>query len=403
MRTEPSIGASSGRTRSRSWAVALTAVLLAAGGAPLQAQQTTVSGVVVSAESLQPLAGAAVQIVGTDRGVTADAQGAFTIADVDQESLTLRVSMIGFRTVTVEAQPGQADLQIELDPSAIELDRIVVTGTAGERSKRSLGNTVATVNASEVVETAPVSNVAEVLNGRTAGVAIIHTTGMVGGGNRVRVRGASSFSLSNEPLVYVDGVRVNNNQATGPISQGFESLPISRWNDFNPEDIESIEIIKGPAAATLYGTEASNGVVQIITKKGLAGDMQFNLSVNQGASWWNPENRLWTNYFDVDGDYDPNDPSTVETIDIVALENERLNNNCTRAPDDFLTACPVRSIWRTGHQQQYDLSVSGGSETVRYYVSGGFEDVEGADYDNYRKQYSGRVNVTATPSENVEI
>lgn len=402
MRTERSIGALSCRSWSRLWTAALVMLSMAAGGARLEAQQTTVSGVVVSAESLQPLAGAAVQVVGTQRGVTADAQGRFMIQNVDQESVTLRVSMLGFRSVTVEAQPGQADLEVSLEPSAIELDRIVVTGTAGDRSKRSLGNTVATVNASEVVEKAPVSNVAEVLNGRTAGVAIIHTTGMVGGGNRVRVRGAGSFSLSNEPLVYVDGVRVNNSQTSGPINQGFNSRGISRWNDINPEDIESIEVIKGPAAATLYGTEASNGVVQIITKKGRLGDTQFNLSITQGMSSWNPESRLWTNYFDVDGDYDPNDPSTVETIDIVELEDQRLGS-CTRADDDFFTKCPTRSIWRTGHQQQYDLSASGGSESIRYYVSGGYENTTGVDYDNDRKQYSGRVNISATPSDKIEL
>jgi TonB-dependent SusC/RagA subfamily outer membrane receptor len=101
----------------------------------------------------------------------------------------------------------------------------------------------------------------------------------------------------------VDGVRVNNSQATGPTNQAFGSASISRWNDLNPEDIESIEIIKGPAAATLYGTEASNGVVQIITKRGPAGAARFDLSVKQGASWFsNPDDRLWVNYYDVGND-----------------------------------------------------------------------------------------------------
>ena len=238
-----------------------------------------------------------------------------------------------------------------------------------------------TVDAEEIVAKAPVSTVTELLNGRAPGVAIINTTGMLGGGNRVRIRGASSFSLSNEPLVYVDGVRVNNDQSTGPVNQAFGSRSISRWNDINPEDIQSIEIIKGPAAATLYGTEASNGVVQIITKKGQAGAPRLNLSVKQGANWFaNPEGRLWTNYFDVEGD------GTVESIDLVDLENQRGNE-----------------IWRTGHVQQYDLSVAGGADIVRYYISGNFENSTGVEFDNALRKWGGRANVSVRPNETWEI
>ena len=374
--------------------VALLGVLVAAG--PLAAQQGSVGGVVVNEETGRPLSGAQVTLEGTSLGTLTSEDGRFLITGVSGTEVELRVTMLGYGSVVRSVRVGDLGLRITLSPSAIQLDQIVVTGTAGGQARRSLGNTVTTLDAAEIVDKAPVQTVAELLNGRSPGVAIIHTTGMIGGGHRVRIRGSSSFSLSNEPLVYIDGVRVNNDQATGPISQAFGSRSISRWNDFNPEDIESIEIIKGPAAATLYGTEASNGVVQIITKRGRAGAPRFSLSVQQGASWWDPEEDLWTNYFDVGGD------GTVESIDIVELENERLGN-CTRGPDDFFTACPVRPIWRTGHLQQYDLSASGGSELVRYYFSGGYENSTGVDYDNGRKQYSGRMNLTATPSEKLDL
>jgi TonB-linked SusC/RagA family outer membrane protein len=360
------------------------------------AAQGTIGGLVVSAETQQPLGGASVMVSGTDIGTLTNNEGRFLLMRVPGNRVTLRVTMLGHRTTTVEAPVGATDLRVELEESAIELDRIVVTGTVGRQTKRALGNTVTTLDAEEVVEVAPVQTLTELLNGRSPGVAIIHTTGMLGGGNRVRIRGASSFSLSNEPLVYVDGVRVNNDQTSGPINQGFGSRGISRWNDINPEDIESIEIIKGPAAATLYGTEASNGVIQIITKKGRSGDTRFTASIKQGASWWNPEDQLWTNYYDVGGD------GTVETLDIVELENERLDT-CTRGPDDFFTACPVRPIWRTGHVQQYDLSASGGSDLIRYYISGGLENSTGVDYDNDRKFYNARANITATPSEKLDL
>lgn len=360
------------------------------------AQQGAVGGVVVSAETQQPLGGASILVVGTNRGTLTNNEGRFLIPGLAGEAVTLRVSIIGYRSVTMDARVGRMDLRISLSESAIELDRIVVTGTAGSQVKRALGNTVAEVDAAAIVAKAPVNTMAELLNGRAPGVTIIQTTGMLGGGNRVRIRGTSSFSLSNEPLVYVDGVRVNNDQATGPISQAFGSRPISRWNDINPEDIESIEIIKGPAAATLYGTEASNGVIQIITKKGRAGTPTFTASIKGGASWWDPADKLWTNYYDVGGD------GTVETIDIVELEDERLGN-CTRGPTDFYTKCPVHSIWRTGYTQQYDVSASGGSELIRYFFSGGYENSTGVDYSNDRVMYNGRLNLTATPSAKLEI
>ena len=361
--------------------------------APAEAQQGSVGGIVVAASTGQPLAGASIELVGTNRGTMTNNEGRFLLTGVAGEA-TLRVTMIGHHSQTVPTQAGAVDLRIELSESAIELDRVVVTGTAGGQSARALGNTVTQLDAADIVGKAPVSSVSEMLNGRAAGVTIIQTTGMLGGGSRVRIRGAGSFSLSNEPLVYVDGVRVNNSQATGPISQAFGSRAISRWNDINPEDIESIEIIKGPAAATLYGTEASNGVVQIITKRGTAGAPRFSFSTKQGAQWWNPEDQLWVNYGMVNGE--------VQSIDIVELDNERLGS-CERGPDDFFTACPVESIWRTGHAQNYDLSVSGGSERIRYFASGGLENSTGVERENARKMYNGRVNVTATPWDAVEV
>lgn len=364
-------------------AVILTATAFASPA--IAQQETIVNGVVVSAESDEPLAGASISVVGTSRGTLTDQEGRFVLQGVETAQLTLSVSMIGYRTTTVDASPGQAELRIALEASAVELDRIVVTGTAGGQAKRALGTSIATVNAADIVDKAPVNTIGELINGRAAGVMIINTTGMLGGGSRVRIRGANSFSLSGEPLVYIDGVRVNNDQSTGPTNQAFGSSSISRWNDLNPQDIESIEIIRGPAAATLYGTEASNGVVQIITKRGTAGDARFNLSIKQGANWFaDPEGRLWTNYFDVDGDGSI-DPAS-ETIDMYDLEKSRGNE-----------------IWETGHVQQYDLSVSGGSDRVRYYLAGNLENSGGVDPDNQIKKWGTRANVSAAVSDELDV
>ena len=166
---------------------------------PLSAQQGQVGGQVVSAETLRPLPDATVEVVGMGRGTFTNQNGRFLFLGLSGQEVTLRVSLIGYGTSTVTAAVGDVNLSIQLGLSAIELDRIVVTGTPGEQARRSLGNTVATVEAANIMEVAPVNNLSELINGRAPGVTIIHTTGMVGGGNRVRIRGAGSFSLSNEP------------------------------------------------------------------------------------------------------------------------------------------------------------------------------------------------------------
>ena len=351
--------------------------------APAAAQQPgAVGGVVVAAETLRPLSDVTVEVVGMGKGTYTNQSGRFLILGLTGEGVTLRISLLGYAASTVTARVGDVSLNIQLGLAAIELDRIVVTGTAGGQAKRSLGNSVTTVEAAKIVEVAPVSNLAQLINGRAAGVTILHTTGMVGGGSRVRIRGASSFSLSNEPLVYIDGVRVNNAQATGPTNQAFGSSSISRWNDLNPEDIESIEIIKGPAAATLYGTEAATGVIQIITKRGRAGAPRWDISVKQGANWFaNPEGRLWTNWYDVGND------GNVESIDMVELEKEQTG----------------RGIWRTGQVQQYDLSVSGGMDLIKYFLSGHMEKSQGVERDNSVDKWGTRANLTVTPNEKWEI
>ncbi|MGH7719956.1 MAG: SusC/RagA family TonB-linked outer membrane protein, partial [Gemmatimonadaceae bacterium] len=358
-----------------------TAFLALMSAPPLFAQDGVVEGTVVTGAAATPLAAAQVVVQGTTNGAVTDAAGRFRIANLTGSEVTLEVRRIGFRMESVRARVGDRDVRVALVERAVDLDAVVVTGVAGATQKKRLGNAVATIDAASVTESQPINNLQELLNGRAAGVFVLPTSGAVGTGSRIRVRGASSFSLSNEPLLYVDGVRVNNATGVGPETQAFGSKPISRLNDINPEDIESIEIIKGPAAATLYGTEASNGVIQIITKRGAAGAARWNFSMKQGANFFqDPEGRLWLNY--------QRHPTTNEiiTLDIVEAENAR-----------------GTPIFRTGHLQEYDLNVSGGSEAFRYYVGGGLEQSEGAEPNNDLKRYNARVNFSLTPSDKLVL
>jgi len=362
--------------------LALLALLVAAG--PTAAQQTgTITGTVTT-EAGNPVSGAQVTLVGTPRGTLTNARGAFILGNVPAGEWQVRVAALGHRsaTQTVQLAVGQtATIQVSLSISAIDLDELVVTGTVGGTERRAIGNVVSNIRAAEIVEMAPIRDVQSLINARAPGVVITPGTGQVGSGSQIRIRGSSSVSLNNTPLLYVDGVRVNNAQNSGPIVQAFTSRVISRLNDFNPDDIESIEIIKGPAAATLYGTEAANGVIQIITKQGREGTPTWNLSVRQGANWFrDAEGRVPTNYW--------RNPTTnqVESINFAQTEAARGN-----------------PLWRTGHIQNYNLSLSGGTADVRYHLSGFADREEGADWDNQLKRRGARANLTVMASPSVEI
>jgi TonB-dependent SusC/RagA subfamily outer membrane receptor len=237
---------------------------------------------------------------------------------------------------------------------------------------------------SELTATQPVRNFQDLLTGRASGVSVIGSSGQVGTGSRIRIRGASSLSLGNDPLIYVDGIRVDNAQATGPTNQGFSSSSISRWNDFDPDDIESIEVIKGPAAATLYGTEASNGVIQIITKKGAAGRTTWSAMARAGANWlpgWRG-GYGFENYGTV-----PRAGSTT-ALDTVSITAAQLN--------DSLNANFGHDIFRTGQLRDLQASVSGGSAALRYFVSLNREENEGVERENRLQRTNYRANLTAS-------
>ncbi len=366
-------------------AAALLAACAVLVPTPGRAQGQDVSGVVVAATSLEPLAGAQVAVAGTRQGTITGPNGRFTLRGLTGTQVELQVTMLGYRTTSRQATVGDHNVRIEMPLTAVTLDELVVTGTAHAEQKRAIGNVVSTVNAAATLSKAPVQDVNQLLNGHVAGLTVMANTGQVGGGIKVSIRGPSSFSLRRPPLIYVDGVRVDNEDNAGPtLAQDFGSSPISRWNDIDPNDIESIQVIKGPAAATLYGTEASNGVVQIITKRGNQGTPRFHFSMQQGANWFmNPQGRLWTNYGMVNGQLQSIDYSQVEK-----LWNAYQDSAGIKDP-----------IFKTGHLQSYDLSMSGGGGVVQYFVSGGYTDNNGIERTNRERKGNGRVNVTVTPNE----
>lgn len=367
----------------------LAALLVAAPlmAAPLHAQGTAVlSGLVVSERTGGALADAQIVIEGRPGVTTTDASGRFRFAALTGSGeVQITARRLGYSPKTVTARIGDTNVRIALADRALELGGMVVTGTAGVTEKRAIGNAVTTISASDVVATQPVSSFQDLLNGRASGVSVVASSGQVGTGARIRVRGASSLSLNNNPLIFVDGVRVDNSQASGPTTQGFGSQSISRWNDFSPDDIESLEIIKGPAAATLYGTEAAAGVIQIITKKGAAGRPVWTATFRGGGNWVpNWRSRFADNFGAVPRVGSPG------VLDTVSLSTRQLN--------DSLQSNFGRDIFETGTLQDMQMSVSGGTEALRYYVGGGYEENQGAEPVNRLHRSNIRVNLSATPS-----
>ena len=355
----------------------LLAVALSSGSAA--GQQAIVAGTVVD-EQGAPVANAQVYVEETGTGTLTNSQGAFRLA-VSSGEITIRVVILGFRTETRTVTAPAEGVSVSLVTAAINLDALVVTGTAGAVERRAVGTAIATINASDQVGLAPTPDVSQLINGRAPGVVVTPGTGMVGSGPTIRIRGASSFSLNTQPLIYVDGVRLDNGVGTGISIQGFGSGVVNRLNDVNPEDIESIEIIKGPAAATLYGTEASNGVIQILTKKGRSGAPEWGVTIRQGANWFhNAETRIEPNW--------GLDPVTGEPFQHNLFESERALGN---------------TIFDTGHLQSYGINVRGGTDDVRYYLGADLERNEGIEPTNHLWRLTTRSNLTLSTDPRYDL
>jgi TonB-linked SusC/RagA family outer membrane protein len=355
------------------------AIVLA--GTAANAQTSAVSGTVTDA-SKNPIQAAQVSILNTRYAAITDNQGRFRIAGMSEPvgtAVTIVARRIGYRSASVAAHAGDENVEIRLEAQAVNLNEVVVTGTPGSQERRSLGVDVAQIDASALVKQAPISDVQQLLNGRTPGVTLLGNSGVVGAGSTVRIRGVSSLSLTNQPLIYVDGVRIDNSQSTGTSNQGFGANTTTRWNDFNPDDIESVEIVKGPAATTLYGTEAANGVIQIITKKGAQGKATWDFNMRQGADWFsNPEGRLWRNFGVFNGD-----TTSITYSDLVHNYGQ--------------------PIFTTGHLQSYGANVGGGSPTLRYFVSGGYQNDRGVEPSNRQRLYNTRASLGIFPSDKFDI
>jgi TonB-dependent SusC/RagA subfamily outer membrane receptor len=303
-------------------------------------------------------------IDGTRFGAVTDTSGNFTIATVPTGTRTVIARRIGYspasRVLTVTAE-GVSTGDIPLSASALNLTEVVVTGSAAPTEKRKLGTSIASVD-STTLSRAEAVTVDQALQGKVPGAQITQNSGGPGGGGiSVRLRGTNSFISGSDPLYIVDGVIVDNGSAQ-LTDLGIRSNPQNRLADINPDDIERIEVIRGAAAAALYGSRANNGVVQIFTKRGSIGKPRFTLS-----------SRVSSN------DLREEQPFNLYPYNENGLAVKRFNYQ----PDIFQRAAG----------QEHNLTVEGGNDQTRYYLSGNVADEDGILRSTSSKRTGARVNL----------
>jgi TonB-linked SusC/RagA family outer membrane protein len=372
---------------------ALAALALVARGA--RAQDATITGKVTN-QAQVPVASAVVAIPRLEAAArTTDAgtyrlvipSGRFTPGQVD----TIRVTRVGFapRSVAVTLRPGANTVDIALSELAIALNEVVVSGTAGNQERRAQAATVATVDVSTIVQTAPISNVQQLLTGRVPGVNVTQMTGSSGGTSLIRIRGVSSISLSNDPLVFIDGVRMDNRNLQGTGS-GFGS-GVSTLNSLDPNEIESIEVVKGPAAATLYGADASAGVIQIITKRGRAGSNSFSQTLTGEYARLQPNYTPPSNFAPCPASLvGPTSPSTLcrgQAVGTIVSDN------------------PIEreGVLGDGSAKALNWSGRGGGQSYGYYLAYGYNNEVGTAPQNGFNRQNARANFNFVPRGDLTI
>ncbi|WP_460967372.1 SusC/RagA family TonB-linked outer membrane protein [Spirosoma migulaei] len=360
------------------------------GQIPIMVAELTIAGT-VSDEKGDVLPGVSVLLKGTQRGTVTDSKGEFRLA-VPNNSAVLVFSFVGYQSQEV-AVGNQTTLTIQLKADEKALNEVVVIGYGAVR-KRDLTGSVASIGSTELTAQ-PISSFNQALQGRVAGVQVTNSSNAPGGGVTIRVRGGNSISASNDPLYVIDGFPVTN-PASAQGASGSSNFP-NVLSTINPNDIESIEVLKDASATAIYGSRGANGVVLVTTRRGKEGRSTVNFDAYYGVS--NITKML--------------ELATAE--EQTALKNEQLRNLGFAERFGYTTAYPKKpseygvgtnwqkEIYRQAPMQNYQLSFSGGTDKLRYLISGNYFNQDGIIITNNYKRYTGRINLDATVSNRFKI
>lgn len=385
--------------RPRSLVVSAISAALLATTAAIAAAQGTLTGT-VTAQSGTPLQDARILVVGTSFSTTTGPDGKYTLRRVPVGTADLRVLHVGYQEQkkSVRIIDGQtATLDFVMPISVVQLQEVVTTAT-GEQRRVEVGNAVENVSVSSLIKDAPVRTISDVLAARVPGVMVQAGT-QTGSGQRIRVRGMSSLSLSNEPIFIIDGVRMSSDNASQSFGNG--GARFSRLGDISPEDIENVEIVKGPSAATLYGTDAANGVVVITTKKGRAGAARWTLYAEGGIL----DDRNWyADNYTLAG-VSPSGKPLVKSGEcnlVMVSLGTCVKSGGAKGYDSLRVYSPIKDKTVTplglGYRNAQGAQIAGGTDAIRFFMSGGRDDEIGVfKLDPYEEHRFDSLNVTIHP------
>ena len=343
------------------------------------AQTMKITGNVISSEDQQPVIGAAVVVKGTTIGTVTDFEGNFSL-DVPRDAKMIFISYVGLKTKEV---PVASVINVVLDSDSKALDEVVVTAMGLTREKKALGYALQEVKSDELTK-AGQQSLATSLSGKIAGVQITSQGGQVGASQNIVVRGNSSFG-NNQPLIVVDGVPIANDNAKGAtVNLG------SGLNDINPEDIESISVLKDASSTSIYGARAANGVVVITSKRGLAMD---KAKVTLRGQWGFSQLASNDNWMMM------NTPERIQFEKEIGQDTGKDYNLLSRTNINWLDEV----FNDRAPLQSYELSVNRATDRLNYYVSGGFYDQDGIAQSSTFRRYNMRANAEVKASNWLKI
>ena len=391
----------------------ITCLLIGIGA---KAQTAQIRGSVVTETDGEPIIGATVMVKGTKIGTTTDVNGEFSIAGVSANAKTLTVTYVGMKKAEVQIAPN---VKVEMQSAIEELDELMVVAY-GTAKKSSYAGSASLVRA-DAIKDVPSTTFENALNGKVAGLQLTNNSGQAGSAPAIRIRGIGSMNAGNEPLYVIDGVPVSSGNIGQMDGEIYSTNNI--MNSLNPDDIESISVLKDAAASSLYGSRAANGVILITTKKGTTGKPSINFKAEVGftpcwatdnyetASVQDNVNMLYTVFHD----YATNGEGwTEEEANAYALKqlNKKFNQHGYQFTTNGIGARENVTIgeydnsgragkyydwdkayFRTATYQTYDLSVSGATDKTNYYTSLAYTKDEGRLKINSFNRVSGRVNL----------
>lgn len=373
-------------------------------------KKLVVSGILIDANTKEPLAYASVQIKGSLNGTSTDADGKFVIEAYANSTLVF--SFIGYRNEEVEVA-NKSKLEVSIYPDSEYLEDVLVVAY-GTAKKESYSGSAALVKSETLLEN-PVSSFEQAMQGRVAGLQVVTSSGQPGATASFRIRGTGSLNASNEPLYVIDGVATFSESLSQVAEKNYSTSSI--LSSISPQDIESITVLKDAAAASLYGSRAANGVVIITTKKGKKGNGQFNISARLGVSQVPKKFDLMSSseYYKIvfDDYYQSRMAEGYSNSDAAIWANAQTQGLITHNPYNIpqpydangnlipSAQLVVNTDWQSevltpGLTQDYNGNFSGGTDKLNYFFSGGYYNQEGTSPTAKYKRYSGKINIDGT-------